>query len=79
MTNSKQMRSDHPTQSSSDTSGRTLNRETQLKIGQHLRAIYNDVVAQGVPDRFVELLSRLDGAQAARKDEGDGKEAQECL
>jgi hypothetical protein len=38
----------------------TLGRDVQTKIGQQLRAMYDDVVSQGVPDRFVELLSRLD-------------------
>jgi hypothetical protein len=46
---------------SSDAKTRTgLTREVQAKIGQQLRAIYNDVVDQGVPDRFVELLQKLD-------------------
>jgi hypothetical protein len=45
------------------TTGKTtarLGRDVQAKIGQQLRAIYDDVVQQGVPDRFSELLSRLD-------------------
>ena len=42
-----------------------LGQEVQAKIGRQLRAIYDDVVNQGVPDRFVELLSRLD------KDDGE--------
>ncbi|MDQ0353769.1 hypothetical protein J2S22_000683 [Rhodoplanes tepidamans] len=42
-----------------------MNREIQTKIGQQLRAIYDDVVDQGVPDRFAELLRNLD-SQAAR-------------
>lgn len=37
-----------------------LNREIQSKIGQQLRAIYDDVVQEGVPDRFAELLKQLD-------------------
>jgi hypothetical protein len=37
-----------------------LNREIQSKIGQQLRAIYDDVVQEGVPDRFTELLKQLD-------------------
>lgn len=41
-------------------SGKILNREIQAKIGQQLRAVYNDVVDQGVPDRFADLLRRLD-------------------
>lgn len=37
-----------------------LDKETQAKIGQQLRAMYDDVVRQGVPDRFAELLNRLE-------------------
>ncbi len=37
-----------------------LGREIQHKIGQQLRAMYDDVVQEGVPDRFAELLKRLD-------------------
>lgn len=37
-----------------------LNREIQAKIGQQLRAIYDDVVQEGVPDRFASLLQQLD-------------------
>ncbi len=37
-----------------------LNREIQAKIGQQLRAMYDDVVQEGVPDRFVSLLRQLD-------------------
>ena len=37
----------------------SLVREVQAKIGQQLRSMYNDVVNEGVPDRFAELLNRL--------------------
>jgi Anti-sigma factor NepR len=37
-----------------------LGRDVQSKIGQELRAMYDDVLSQGVPDRFVEFLNRLD-------------------
>jgi len=37
-----------------------LGRDVQAKIGSQLRAIYDDVVKEGVPDRFVDLLKRLD-------------------
>ena len=37
-----------------------LSSEIQGKIGQQLRKIYDDMVNQGVPDRFADLLSRLD-------------------
>jgi hypothetical protein len=38
----------------------TLGREVQAKIGDQLRAIYDDVVSQGVPDRFADLLKKLE-------------------
>jgi hypothetical protein len=38
----------------------SLNRETQIKIGTQLQITYNEVVNQGVPDRFVDLLRRLE-------------------
>ncbi len=37
-----------------------LNRDIQRKIGLQLRAMYTNVVNEGVPDRFAELLRRLD-------------------
>ncbi|MBS0248521.1 MAG: hypothetical protein JSR61_18040 [Proteobacteria bacterium] len=37
-----------------------LGREVQARLGQQLRAVYDDVVNQGVPDRFVDLLKQLD-------------------
>jgi hypothetical protein len=36
-----------------------LGREVQARIGQQLRAMYNDVVSQGVPDHLADLLRRL--------------------
>jgi len=38
----------------------TLGREIQAKIGLQLRTLYNDIVSEGVPDRFADLLSKLD-------------------
>ncbi|MEI7805852.1 MAG: NepR family anti-sigma factor [Hyphomicrobiales bacterium] len=37
-----------------------LGRDIQAKLGQQLRAMYDDVVSQGVPDRFSDLLNKLD-------------------
>jgi hypothetical protein len=45
-----------------------LSREATIKIGQQLRAMYDEVVKEGVPDRFNDLLKRLDG-----DDKGGGK------
>lgn len=50
--------------------GARLNRDIQLKIGEGLRAMYDDVVKQGVPDRFVDLLAEFDqqGGGGTEKD-----------
>jgi anti-sigma factor NepR-like protein len=48
---------------SPDPPGKTdpsLGGEIRGKIGRQLRDMYDDVVSQGVPDRFVELLNRLE-------------------
>ena len=31
------------------------------QIGRQLRSVYNDILAQPVPDRFLDLLKDLDG------------------
>jgi hypothetical protein len=53
----------------------SLESDIKARMGQQLRAMYNDVVNQGVPDRFSEILRRLDQADDAgtdrkNKDEG---------
>jgi hypothetical protein len=50
-----------------------LDRQIQAKIGQQLRAMYDDVVDQGVPDRFADLLKKLDGAQGTPKNEEESR------
>lgn len=51
-----------------------LNSEIQSRIGHQLRAMYDDVVRQGVPDRFADLIKQLDSPaaaeQVAKKDGG---------
>lgn len=37
-----------------------LGREVQARLGQQLRAMYDDVLNQGVPDRFSDLIKQLD-------------------
>lgn len=37
-----------------------LGRDIQVRIGGKLRAMYDDVVDQGVPDRFATLLRQFD-------------------
>ena len=36
-----------------------LGREVQARIGQQLRAMYDDVVKEGVPDHIQDLVRRL--------------------
>ena len=36
-----------------------LGREVQARIGQQLRAMYDDVVNQGVPQHITDLVRRL--------------------
>lgn len=51
-----------------------LDRETQLKIGEGLRAMYDDIVKQGVPDRFVDLLEKLDRQEGAKGAEEESRQ-----
>jgi len=44
-----------------------LSREVQSRLGQQLRNLYDDVVNQGVPDRFTDLLNQINGD--GKKDE----------
>jgi hypothetical protein len=53
---------------STSTPGGGLTREATIKIGQQLRAMYDEVVKEGVPDRFNDLLKRLD----SQKSGGEG-------
>jgi len=53
-----------------------LNAEIQSRIGHQLRAMYDDVVRQGVPDRFADLIRQLDSQEAASQvdDKTDGRD-----
>lgn len=53
-----------------------LNAEIQSRIGHQLRAMYDDVVRQGVPDRFAELIRKLDetGPTADQTAKNDGRD-----
>lgn len=50
-----------------------LNAEVQSRIGHQLRAMYDDVVRQGVPDRFNELIRKLDAPEKEPQVEGGGE------
>lgn len=39
----------------------------QRAIGEHLRAVFDEVVQQPVPERFVELLRRLAEQETPKK------------
>ena len=43
-----------------------LGRDAQIRIGQQLRAMYDDVVNEGVPDHIADLVRKL----SERDDEG---------
>jgi hypothetical protein len=42
--------------------GGRLSREDQRRLGDILQRVYDDVIRQGVPDRFKDLLNELDSA-----------------
>jgi len=46
--------------------GGRLGRDVQAKLGNILQTFYDDVVGEGVPDRFKELVQQLE----ERKDKG---------
>lgn len=48
-----------------------LNAEIQSRIGHQLRAMYDDVVRQGVPERFAELIRKLDTPEGQTDPDGD--------
>jgi hypothetical protein len=47
--------------------GAHRNRHTRDKVDSHLRWAYEQIVEEGIPDRFVELVKQLE----RRKDEED--------
>jgi hypothetical protein len=38
----------------------TFSADTRAAIGRELRLLYADIIAEGVPDRFAEILRKLD-------------------
>jgi len=49
-----------------------LTAEIQSRIGHQLRAMYDDIVRQGVPERFAELVRKLDVPEPDAQVEGGG-------
>ncbi len=52
-----------PKGTASGTSKGRLDREVQVKIGHQLRAMYDDVVKQGVPDHLGDILKRFESKE----------------
>jgi Anti-sigma factor NepR len=46
--------------------GATLEGDLQAHIGRQLRAVYEEVVNEAVPDRFLKLLEELERKKADR-------------
>ncbi len=44
-------------------------------IDENLKRVYNDMLDDDVPDRFMELLSQLKDQDTASQDDGDDSEA----
>jgi hypothetical protein len=51
--------------------GGRLSREDQRRIGDILQRVYDEVLRQGVPDRFKDLLEQYDRSE----EEGDAASA----
>ena len=53
-----------------------LDSNSQRRIGDQLRAMYDELMQQPVPDRFKELLDQLDKGDLAKagKNDNDKKE-----
>ncbi|RVU13954.1 NepR family anti-sigma factor [Methylobacterium oryzihabitans] len=45
-----------------------LDRTVQTRIGSHLRAMYDELMQQPIPDRFIDLLAGLDRGEADATD-----------
>lgn len=41
----------------------SLNRETQLKLGTQLQNMYNAYLGEGTPDRFRDLMQKLEAGK----------------
>jgi hypothetical protein len=47
--------------------GGEVDPRVQNEIGRHLRAIYDDVISEPVPERFMELLKQLEKSAGKRR------------
>jgi hypothetical protein len=53
--------------------GPEIDSELQAHIGRHLKASYDDILSQNVPDRFLDLLAQLEAKQGDKTDPEGGK------
>jgi hypothetical protein len=62
----------------SDKGSPEIDGELQAHIGRHLKASYDDILVQNVPDRFLELLQSLEKKEAEKNGAGHtaGSDAQ---
>jgi hypothetical protein len=51
--------------------GVRLGRDVMVAIGRELRAMYADIVAEGVPERFAEIVRRLDDSRSEGAKRGE--------
>jgi Anti-sigma factor NepR len=65
--------------------GGRLSREDQRRIGDILRRVYEEVLRQGVPDRFKDLFEQFDqpkdagDAETASREEASGEDQPDRL
>lgn len=76
---SKKQPSEKPTDTMSRGTTRqnwTMTPDIQNKIGQQLRAVFSDIVDEGVPDRFAKLINQLEGQGKNNAPDMPGGQAQ---
>jgi hypothetical protein len=56
---------------STDSRDGRLNAKLQDAIGRSLKAHYDDLIHAPIPDKFIELLARLEMKERARSTESD--------
>ena len=64
MTNGEGNGNDKEMMSNSVEQAAGLDPKIQASIGQRLRDVYSDVINEPVPDRFTQLLNKLEQAEA---------------
>jgi len=64
----KQTKGKAPTRRAAGETQARLDPAAQERIGAQLRAMYDEIVNEGVPDRFAKLIDKLDTRRDAGKD-----------